>query len=247
MERVIKRFPPAPLLQLHRDRADARWWATQSVDRPDVKLVERLCPRGCVAVDVGANHGVCTTPLSRIAENVHAFEPQPAMYRLLRNAFRFNRRVTVHDVALSDHVGEAELCIPLQPSGKPLDDLASIEECNTLDGLPVRRVLIRRARLDDFRFHGVGFVKIDVGEHQLAVIRGAGETLRRERPALLIEAEQHHKPDLAAQVISYMSYLGYGSWFIWQGDLVLLERFDVRIHQWPGATDHAVNFVFRPA
>jgi hypothetical protein len=49
-------------------------------------------------------------------------------------------------------------------------------------------------RLDDFHPDDIGLVNIDVEGHELAVLRGAADTFARNRPTVLVEAEEHHHP-----------------------------------------------------
>src|SRR5437868_5966109 len=63
--------------------------------------------------------------------------------------------------------------------------------------------------LDQFDLRNVGFVKIDVEGHELAVLEGAARTLARERPNLLIEANEHHRPDAVGSIRRFMAELDY--------------------------------------
>jgi FkbM family methyltransferase len=168
---------------------------------PDVSLARSLCPKGCVAIDAGANVGVFTAHLRKIAGHVHAFEPNPNLAVHLRRAFRFDRRVTVHETALSDHGGHVSLRLPTQ-DGKTLHGLATVELANSLSGLTAERVVVPVTRLDDMLWRNrIGFVKIDAEGHELSVLEGGRELFRRHRPIALLEAEERHRPGAVASVV----------------------------------------------
>ncbi len=72
----------------------------------------------------------------------------------------------------------------------------------------------------------VGFIKVDVEGHELDVLRGAEATLRRDRPALLVESEERHRPGAVAAVHGFLGSLGYHGFMVDDGRLVSLGGFD---------------------
>jgi FkbM family methyltransferase len=57
-----------------------------------------------------------------------------------------------------------------------------IEKLNSLedvDDSKVFEIAVPTRRLDDYELDAVGFIKIDVEGHELAVLRGGTETIRR--------------------------------------------------------------------
>jgi FkbM family methyltransferase len=94
-----------------------------------------------MSVDVGANEGGYTWHMRRFSRGVHAFEPLPELALRLSAGFALDRRVHVHQVALSDRLGTAELRVPGSQDG--LDwGLGTIEVANSLSGqeVPLARV-----------------------------------------------------------------------------------------------------------
>ena len=73
----------------------------------ELSYLGKVVPPDAVTVDVGANCGLYTRRLARLSRQVHAFEPSQEMARLLRRTCASN--VSVHEIALSDHAGEADL------------------------------------------------------------------------------------------------------------------------------------------
>ncbi len=252
---ILKALVPPSVMRFYQARSAMALAAAQQAGAPDITLLSELCPRGCVAVDVGSNIGVFTANLRQLASRVHAFEPNGDLADALEIAFRFDRRVTVHREALSDRSGITWLRIPVH-NGKIVTGLATMEPENALSGLPTKQVLVSLSRLDDMQLGLIGFIKIDVEGHELAVLHGARETLANSRPNVLVEAADWHRPDAARSVIQVMTELGYDGWFLWGDQLVPGERFDPRVHQCDdahdelgrrvGEADYAGNFVFRP-
>jgi FkbM family methyltransferase len=212
--------------------------------QPDVVLARSLCPAGCVALDVGANVGIFSAHLREIAGQVHAFEPNPYLASQLRTAMWFDRRVVVHQVALSDDSGNVALRLPLH-QGKAMHGLATIDGRNALAGMPTERVLVPMARLDDMRWRGrIGFVKIDVEGHELAVLEGGRKLFQQHRPTVLLEAEERHRPGAVASVIQFFDSLGrYRGRFPWKGSLLPIESFDRDVHQRRDALDELSRLV----
>ena len=70
---------------------------------------------------------------------------------------------------------------------------APVEAENTLNGASVDEIEVPRITLDSLGQDAVGFIKIDVEGHEVDVLAGAREILRRDRPAILVEAEERHR------------------------------------------------------
>ncbi len=66
------------------------------------------------------------------------------------------------------------------------------------------RVAIRT--LDSLGIGPVSFIKIDVEKHEFEVLKGAVETLKRDKPVLYIEI---HTKELVSQILPFLSNLGY--------------------------------------
>jgi len=87
-------------------------------------------------------------------------------------------------------------------------------------------------RLDDYEFRDVSFIKIDVEGHEQRVIRGATETLERERPVILVEIEQRHLGSVPIiTVFRQFEALGYMGGFFWGDGFLSLKEFSVDYHR----------------
>lgn len=237
---AIDRLLPVFSLRLRADRHLAS-------GEPELRLVAALSMPGRLSVDVGANHGVYAVIMARHAPRVLAIEPNPELARLLRRGLP--RNCTVLACALSDRAGAAELRVPLI-DGREDSYLASLEGRTVAGPSRVHRVELRR--LDDCVDAPVGFLKIDVEGHEMAVLRGADRVLRKDSPNILVEAEERHQPGAVAKVAALLEGYGYRGLFRDGPRLRPLEAFDPAVHQDPAKlgsridkTAHYVNnFVF---
>jgi FkbM family methyltransferase len=166
----------------------------------ELALIPRFVAPPAVAVDVGANVGLYAAVMARHAGRVLAFEPHPDCAAYLR-ALKL-KRCEVIEAAVSDREGTAVLRIPYE-TGAEVHALATLAEQNELAGRErIRSVPVATTRLDAALAprvgaqDRVGFIKIDVEGHEHAVIDGAGATIARHRPVLLIEIEARHGADI---------------------------------------------------
>ncbi len=79
----------------------------------------------------------------------------------------------------------------------------------------IERVVETRT-LDEFADTDVGFVKMDVEGHELAVLEGGKAFLAKQRPVVLIETQDSHKPGAPDAVRSFFEGLGYCGVFIFR-------------------------------
>ncbi len=173
---------------------------------PELALLPLLVARDRAALDVGANKGVYTQALLRLAPAVHAFEPNPALIPWLSR--QRDPRLTIHALALGDSDGEAVLRVPLGRRGRPSRQGATLADTErTRRGSVEMRTPVRR--LDSFDLGDVGFIKIDVEGFEARVIEGVRETIARCRPVMLIEIEEAHTGEPPAVLIERITGLGY--------------------------------------
>jgi FkbM family methyltransferase len=184
-----------------------------------------------------------------LAAHVIAAEPIPARARALRQLFARTRCVTVHEIALSDHPGEAVLRVPAESSG-----YSTIDVRNRLEGRAnVQQITVKIATLDSLELQKVGFIKIDVEGHELAVLSGATKTLTSERPNILIELEERHCPGTVGSVRYFLQELGYEGHFLFHGQVSPIADFQKAVHQNPeqlqesGRAEYVCNFMFVPS
>jgi FkbM family methyltransferase len=160
-----------------------------------VRAYERVIRPGDVVFDIGANIGAHTLHFARLvgpAGRVFAFEPTDYAVAKLGSNLALNPalapRVSLEQCFLvADRADLPPSAIPSSwPVANQHDDL-NVEHL----GKPQSLVAATTTTADDFCLReGIGridFVKIDVDGHELPVLRGFHQSLRRFRPLILIE------------------------------------------------------------
>lgn len=155
-------------------------------------LVGALCKPGDVFVDVGANVGSWTLAAARAVGPqglVIAVEPVPHMADALRRSARANRlaNVRVAEVALAEAGGTRPFSVEHGNSGGSRLGLMDNDAEREFSAITVRT-----APLDEVaREHGLSrldVVKIDVEGFESDVLAGAGGSLERFAPAIVMES-----------------------------------------------------------
>ena len=153
-------------------------------DRQAFEVMDRvLKPESC-CVDIGCHKGQFLTEYIRCApQGTHyAFEPIPYLYEQLCENFKSAR---IFNYALSDKSGETSFFIlPDKPALSGLNERETIHK-----ELPREKITVRTERLDavmplDTK---VDFMKIDVEGAEGLVISGALDTIKRNKPYIVLE------------------------------------------------------------
>jgi FkbM family methyltransferase len=182
-----------------------------------------------LAIDVGANVGLYTYHLSRLARHVHTFEPNEHYVNIVRNLGLSN--VSIEEFALSRSNGKVELRIPRVGDGREDFGMASLEAAAVSDEQLAQKILIETRTLDSFNFADVGFIKIDVEGHEEGVLDGAMETISHSRPTILAEIEERHNLGGIWRIAEKLGELGYEASFFVDGQKTSLDQFKPEIHQ----------------
>jgi FkbM family methyltransferase len=195
--------------------------ATQQHHRALMPVIARLVPKDGVVLDVGAHAGQFTKLFARGAPagRVYAFEPGSYARSILRTVVWLHHlgNVEIVPLALGATSGLARLQVPVKASGSYGFGLSHLG--TPADRWPaVAQELVALATLDAvaaaFAFDRVDFIKADIEGWEMALLRGAEETLRRFRPCLLIELSQPHLAragDRLGDAFTFMDKLGYAA------------------------------------
>src|SRR5271157_476572 len=183
----------------------------------DASFVEHLVCAGDSVIDIGASIGGYTRYLSKLvgqSGHVYSFEPNPPIYEYLSHNVRKLKlnNVKLSDFALSDRQGTARIVIPRYRWGSECHYDATLEA--KWAGPDCRQVDVMVSTLDSFFAdceERVSFIKCDVNYHELACLRGGLETLRRSKPAIMIEIlpDPDQTGSQAAQVFELLEQNGY--------------------------------------
>ncbi len=165
-------------------------------DLVTAEVIYRLLDPGAHALDVGAHVGLMSAVMAlRVGADgqVQCFEPHPAVYAKLRaNAERMNQSLgnevmQARNLALSDSARHAPLFLPEDWAANTgvarLDSAAR----NSASKSALGPVMVECQTLDDAcvsptpKLMAPDLMKIDVEGHELAVLRGAPQTLAKLR------------------------------------------------------------------
>ena len=148
-------------------------------------IIRRYLPPGSSYIDVGANNGFYyALPLARerVGVRIICFDPNPVFQYKIKKNFTLNGlidRLETHQMALSDKKGEAFLASQKGASAHIADENASGYD----------RVSI--TTLDSFAsmLDPVAIIKVDIEGHEFQFLKGAVETIKRNKPVIVTELD----------------------------------------------------------
>ena len=147
----------------------------------EVDLFRRVLKANDVVVDAGANIGAFTVPLLQMGCEVHAFEPQPEVFGvLLDNCPVSNGRFYKWALGCTEGIIALSPFHSINPGDGHVDPEAPPDTQRTA----------RVTTLDSLNLKRLHFLKADVENYELEVLRGAEETIARYRPLLYLEADR---------------------------------------------------------
>ena len=222
---------------------DTRWgkmvypavgmWVEESLERyGEYNLTQALVLQHCMnlrttAVDVGANIGALTIPMSLSAKEVIAFEPQPVLADVLRaNVGLAQTNVKVLPFAVGSEAGEINMPrVDYNQRGNFGGIGRAFWEAKHPDNEPHKVSVFTL----DAQVSAASFVKIDVEGMELDVLRGATRLIKTCRPGLMVEAD---RTESAPEVIQ------------WLLDQDYIPRWVITTLYTPGNFDHNPRNVF---
>jgi FkbM family methyltransferase len=152
---------------------------------------------GDIVLDCGAADGLFSMMVAGRCERVYAIEPLPPFIDALERTFEGLDNVKVMPLALSDRVGEATIIDagPLSSIGIPREGASFRVKTSTVDKL--------------FYDQGipVSFIKADLEGHELLMLKGAENTLRKNAPRIAITT--YHRKEHADSICRYLKSIDH--------------------------------------
>lgn len=226
------------------DEIDAEVFLFREFDPPMSVVARTIVAPGDAIIDVGANVGYFSL-LFALAAGEHgrvvAFEPSPTTYeRLVVNiGLNFSTRITPVLAAIGATRGQAVLTQPSpHRSGDAWLSTGTAPLLVNRDHAPFAHSTVLMDTIDGYcGRHNLSpaVLKVDVEGADLFVLRGAGQTIERNLPVLVLEFNEsttqrfNYSPDSIAAEMS--AVYGYEFFAIQDGKLlpIVLARDGVRI------------------
>jgi len=152
-------------------------------------------------VDVGVSTGWFSCAVAARGTPVFGFEPLPNSYRrCIENLELNDLTMTLVNAAVSDFIGTASFQynsrLPLTSGASLLKNIGGNRASMEVDVV----------RLDDFDIPSIGVMKVDVEGNEMAVLRGAKQTIAKHRPHMVLEA---NNGDFMAKLAAWMEENDY--------------------------------------
>ncbi len=172
-----------------------------------------------VVLDVGSNIGTWSYHLVDYFNYVHCFEPIEVNQDCwVRNLDGYNNTV-LYDVALGDENEQVKMLVPnvctawSYIAGSKNNHTDKPQEAHK-DATVIEDVTVEC--MDNYNFENIDFIKIDVEGYELNVLKGAKETILRNKPYILLEQRVN---DTCG--VKFLENLGMYVIFVVQGDFFM--------------------------
>lgn len=154
-----------------------------------------------LAIDAGANIGNHTRWLARYFNRVRAYEPHPLIFGLLKLNTQHLDKIEVYNEAL----GDADTTLSLQQS---LLNMGSSNLIEVASSEAAMSVSVRR--LDSLGSNeGLAFMKLDVEGFEFKVLVGALDTIRANKPVIVLEQHETNFADGIPPSLQLLRNEGY--------------------------------------
>lgn len=199
-------------------------------EKKESEFLKKLIKSGDTCLDVGANFGYYSTLMSQSVGprgKVFAFEPLPHTLEILKNNIILNEieNILVNSNALDETAGEKTLYladIGISGSFKLHKYSKSFKEftCTsiTLDSFVIKNAI-----------KSIDFIKADIEGAELAMIKGAKNTIITHQPILQLEIQESSTKLFnytTNEIFEYILELGYSAFFVKGNKLVEIKTYN---------------------
>lgn len=167
-------------------------------------------------IDIGSNIGSWTYSLVDFFDFVHCFEPIKIHQDCWVKNLEGYSNVKLYPVALGDEDEQVKMFVPdvcmagayiTSPKNHATDKPTEIYK----NGTVIESITVKS--LDNYNFESIDFIKIDVEGYELNVLKGAKETILRNKPCILLEQKADN-----LYGVEFLEELGMSKMFSFDGD-----------------------------
>lgn len=181
-------------------------------EEEETSIIKKIVKEQMNVLDIGANIGYFSLMMANLIGpkgKVYAFEPNPKMFLRLKKNLEINPsysdQIEINQLALGNMEGIAKLFCP--PPG--LEGLGGLRNTKRI---PIDKTInVNVITLDKYvkehNIKKIDFIKLDVEGGEYDVIKGAEDTLTKNHPIILFEAEEKNIAPYDYHVFEVIDYL----------------------------------------
>jgi FkbM family methyltransferase len=186
-----------------------RYFSTKDVYQEYINdMYKKYHRNNSIILDVGANIGIFTVSFAKLDNTckIYSFEPINEIYNVLDKNVQENKLENIinNNYALSDknEIVEMKWCFNNWGGSSITQDFS--EE-------PYKIVNIETKTLDSLNLTNISFMKVDVQDHELFVIKGAKNTLMNNDMVVILELpnRNEHENKIYNDCCELMTSYGY--------------------------------------
>jgi len=172
-------------------------------ERGEVKFLESIVEEGMHAIDIGANIGITTVAIAkriRRGGRLYSFEPLPQYFDILNRNISSNRleNVEAYELAVTDQVGRVNFY------QKELSSGIVFEEKTEKSEVPTTTV---DKFVNEKKIGRINLIHMDCEGSELLVLKGAEETLSKNKVKIFCEIHHDFLKQLGQSVEDIVQYL----------------------------------------
>ena len=190
------------------------------------------------AVDIGANAGYYSMPLSRHFTKVFAFEPVPQIYKKLCENIRLNQISNIK--TFSTAVGDEDKILPYFIQSVIDGDRninTGLSSLTKRENFKTKEIVINVNRLDTlFPEEKINLLKVDVEGHEYQVFQGAIQIINKLKPVIIWEASFNISKINTLRSFDFLSSRDYKHFMVTnENKLIKMSRIEFQ------RLDHDIN------
>ena len=183
----------------------------------------QLVGQGATAIDIGANLGYYTRPLSAIVGDtghVYAVEPVPVIFDVLKRNVAGRKNVTLLNYALGNEERTIEMANDSVAAAGYFGTGRNFVSDGELSGEAIKfSAQMRRGSELFANLERVDFIKCDIEGYERVVIPEMRAIIERHHPTVLIETDG----DTRHEIIEMFTQMGYRAYMLEGGKEVKLD------------------------
>ena len=178
-----------------------------------IEWSRQFCSKDKIMLDIGAHTGTYAISLADNCEQVFAFEPQKMTYYALCGSVALSnlKNITCLNIGLgsAEQVGIKDLFIVSNDGGGStvISNYDSNNSNTQQQVLATEQITIKT--LDSLNLNNIGFIKMDVEDNELNVLKGSLDTLKNSNyPKILFESNKTNNIT-SNELFNYLKDLQY--------------------------------------